>query len=286
MAVSWVWMVVLIPLPIALFPDGRVAVRRLAWTLPAYGVLAALLVGTFLWQDAVAVARHPLRIDSAGEPSAFGQNPTGWVATDEHILFPAYAAFCVTWVAMHIASFRRSTGERRQQLKWLIAGGLVCIGGIAFGIAFGSSSFSDIGWFGITALPLGIGVGVLRYRLYDLDRLISRTVSYLIVTGILAGLFVGLVALATRVLPFSSPVGVAASTLAAAALFNPLRKRVQRVVDRRFNRARYDAEALLTAFSTHLRETIETTTIETEFLKTINLSLSPGHASLWLKPPA
>ena len=83
-------------------------------------------------------------------------------------------------------------------------------------------------------------MGILKYRLYDVDRLISRTVSYAIVTGLLVGFYVGLVTLATRVLPFSSPLGVAASTLAAAALFTPLRRQVQRVVDRRFNRARYE----------------------------------------------
>ena len=90
---------------------------------------------------------------------------------------------------------------------------------------------------GIAALPISIAVGILRYRLYGIDRLISRTLTYLILTGLLVGVFVGIVVLATRVLPFSSPVAVAASTLAAAALFNPLRRRVQHVVDRRFNRA-------------------------------------------------
>ena len=95
------------------------------------------------------------------------------------------------------------------------------------------------------ALPIGLGVGILKYRLYDIDRLISRTLSYAIVTGLVVGVYAGVVTLVTRVLGFSSPVAVAASTLAAVALFNPLRVRVQRVVDRRFNRARYDAEATL-----------------------------------------
>ena len=97
-------------------------------------------------------------------------------------------------------------------------------------------------------LAAAIGVGILRYRLYDIDRLISRTLSYALLTGLLVGVFAGLVLLTTRVLPFSSPVGVAASTLAAAGLFSPLRTRLQRLVDRRFNRARYDAEATVAAF--------------------------------------
>ena len=123
-----------------------------------------------------------------------------------------------------------------------------------------------VGFVSVVALPVGIGVGILKYRLYEIDRLISRTLSYLIITGLLAGVFVGIVALATDVLPFSSPVGVAASTLAAAALFNPLRLRVQRLVDRRFNRARYDAEAIVAAFTLRLRDAVDLDTVRGELL--------------------
>jgi hypothetical protein len=143
---------------------------------------------------------------------------------------------------------------------------------------------SDAGLLGTVALPVGLGVGILRYRLYEIDRLISRTISYLIVTGLLVGIFAGAVLLATRILPFSSPVAVAASTLNAAGLFNPLRHRVQHVVDRRFNRARYNAEAILAGFSSRLRQTVDLMTIERELLGAVNLSLAPGHASLWIKP--
>src|SRR5207248_6433504 len=116
---------------------------------------------------------------------------------------------------------------------------------------------SSVATFGLAALPFSIGVGILKYRLYDIDRLISRTISYLLVTGVLVGVFSGIVLLATRVLPFSSPVGVAASTLAAAALFTPLRRRVQGLVDRRFNRTRYDAEAVIAAFGDRLRGAVD-----------------------------
>ena len=105
---------------------------------------------------------------------------------------------------------------------------------------------------GVAALPVSIGVGILKYRLYDIDRIISRTLAYALVTGLLVGVYAGLVLLATEVLRFTSPVAVAASTLAAAALFNPVRRRVQRMVDRRFNRARYDADAAVAAFATRL----------------------------------
>ena len=123
---------------------------------------------------------------------------------------------------------------------------------------------SDVAGIGNVALPVSMGVAILKFRMYEIDRLISRTLSYAIVTGLLAGVFIAVVTLTTGVLPFSSPVGVAASTLAAAALFNPLRRRVQRLVDRRFNRARYDAEATVAAFTTRLRDAVDLETVRNE----------------------
>ena len=110
-------------------------------------------------------------------------------------------------------------------------------------------------------LPIAIGVAILRYRLYEIDRLVSRTLAYAVLTAVLVGTFAGIVLLTTRVLPFSSPVAVAASTLAVAALFNPLRTRVQRLVDRRFNRARYDRDALVAAFGAKLRDAVDSETV-------------------------
>ena len=131
-----------------------------------------------------------------------------------------------------------------------------------------------------------MGVGILKYRLYEIDRLISRTISYAILTGLLAGVFLGIVGLTTHVLPFSSPVGVAASTLAAAALFNPLRLRVQRLVDRRFNRARYDADAIVAAFTLRLRDAVDLDTVRHELLAAVDGAVKPAHASVWIRPPA
>ena len=144
----------------------------------------------------------------------------------------------------------------------------------------GSAAF-----LGIFALPVSLAIGILKYRLYEIDRLISRTISYLILTGLLVGIFAGIVVLATRVLPFSSPVAVAASTLAAAGLFNPLRRRVQRIVDRRFNRARYDAEATIAAYTARLRDAVDLETVQRGLLEGVDQALSPAHASLWIRPP-
>jgi hypothetical protein len=123
-----------------------------------------------------------------------------------------------------------------------------------------------------------MAVTVLRYRLYEIDRLISRTLSYSILTGVLAATFAGVVLVTTRVLPFASPVGVAVSTLAVAALFTPLRRRIQRIVDRRFNRARYDAEARIALFAARLREAVELDTIRDELVRAVDHALSPAQA--------
>ena len=136
---------------------------------------------------------------------------------------------------------------------------------------------------GLAAFPISIGVGIMRYRLYEIDRLISRTLSYAILTALLAGTFIGLIALTTNTLALSGRVGVAASTLAAAALFNPLRIRVQRVVDRRFNRARYDADATVAAFSAALRDAVDLDTVRAELLAAVQHAVQPSSASIWIR---
>ena len=133
-------------------------------------------------------------------------------------------------------------------------------------------------------MPFSVGIAVLRYRLYEIDRIVSRTLSYALLTGTLIAVFAGLVLLSTRVLPFSSPVGVAVSTLAAAALFNPLRHRIQHIVDRRFNRAHYDAEALVAAFGTRLRDEVDVDTVLSELANAAGRSLQPAHVSVWIRP--
>jgi hypothetical protein len=127
-----------------------------------------------------------------------------------------------------------------------------------------------------------MGVAILRYRLYDIGRIISRTLAYAIVTGLLIGLYAGLVLLATRVLSVHTPVAVAASTLAAAALFNPLRRRVQRVVDRRFNRARYDADQIVAAFAVRLKDAVDLDSVRDDLAGVVQQALEPAHISVWV----
>jgi hypothetical protein len=201
----------------------------------------------------------------------------------------------LAWLVVQVPSYRRSADQRRQQLKWLYSGSTVFLVSVLLGIfivplALGDGAGSgppvvnDLFNLGAAALPVCIGVAVLKYRLYAIDRIISRVISYAIITAVLAGVFAGLVILATEVLPFKAPVAVAASTLTAAALFNPLRGRVQRAVDRRFNRARYNAEAVVAAFTTRLRQTVDLATVQDDLVATAHQAFQPAHISVWLPP--
>jgi hypothetical protein len=134
----------------------------------------------------------------------------------------------------------------------------------------------------IAALPVSIGVGILKYRLYEIDRLISRTLAYAIVTGLLVGVYTGLVLLTTQGFGLHTPVAVAASTLAAAALFAPVRRRVQHAVDRRFNRARYDADLTVAAFAARLKDAVDSDAIRDDLSGLVNRAPEPAHVSLWV----
>ncbi len=287
LAAWWIWLLLLLPLPIGLFPDGRLSGR---WGLivRAYVVVVALFLLGSTWQDVTGIVASHIRVDSGGELVSAGGGSAGGVAMG--VMAVCFVAFTVVCVGRQILGYRRSTGEHRQQLKWLLAGGATSIGGLLLAMSINNSAnpvLRAVGFasfLSVIALPVGIGIGILRYRLYEIDKLISRTLSYALLTGLLVGVFAGLVLLTTRVLPFSSPVGVAASTLAAAALFSPLRGRVQRLVDHRFNRARYDAEDLVAAFGSRLRDAVDPETVLSELAAAAGGSLHPAHVSVWVKP--
>jgi small basic protein len=286
LAAWWIWLLLLLPLPVGLFPDGRVSGNWRRVVL-AYLAIVAIFIAASTWQDATGILARHIRVDSNGELVSSDNGPGGSPA--KAALALSFVAFCIACVARQIVGYRRSGGVLRQQRKWLLAGGAFSIGGLILAIAINNSSnpvlhvVGFISFLSVAALPIGIGVGILRYRLYDIDRLISRTLSYALLTGLLVGVFVGLVLLTTRVLPFSSPVGVAAATLAAAALFSPLRNRLQRLVDRRFNRARYDAEAVVAAFGARLRDAIDVDSVLAELSSVAARSLEPATVTVWVR---
>jgi hypothetical protein len=285
---GWSGLIVLLPLTLVLFPDGRLPSRRWRWVLRAYFAIAAVFLATVVWQDAPAFFDRHIQIDSNGELMAFDQSGGRVNAVQGVLLFP-YLAFCALSVVRLVLGFRRSTGTEHQQWKWLLSGGAVGIGGLVGALELGSVSgvvgaVASAGFLAVVALPISMGVAILRYRLYEIDRLVSRTLSYAILTGLLVAIYFGVVTLTTRALPLSSPVGVAASTLAAAALFNPLRGRIQHVVDHRFNRARYDAEAVTDAFTRTLRDAIELDTVSGGLAEVVDRTVRPAHVSLWIRP--
>ena len=289
---GWPLFLPLIAVLLWLFPDGRLPPGRWHRTAVAL-VTAGLLVGLAASAPGVvAVAGHDIRIDANG--SLTTEQGGAWAVLQITVAAGTITAL-LAWLVMQVPRYRRSADERRQQLKWLYSGGavfLVCvlldifIVPLALGDAagYGPPLVNDLFNLGAAALPVCIGVAVLKYRLYTIDRIISRVISYAIITAALAGVFAGLVLLATEVLPFKTPVAVAASTLAAAALFNPLRRRVQRAVDRRFNRTGYNAEAVVAAFAARLRQTVDLGTAQDDLVATIHQAFQPAHISVWLPP--
>jgi hypothetical protein len=277
----WIAPIALFPLVILLFPDGRLPSRRWRWLVWAAPGAALLVIGFQDVQTIGAAARHQFRVTAGGTLPAQHWVP-GWVnAVVPLLVLVTLATVWLAAVGRQVASWRRSSGERRQQLKWLMSGGVVFGAAVIPSLA-ASSALWEVAAMAFAALPVSIGVAILRYRLYDIDRIISRTLGYALVTGLLVGVYAGLVLLATEVLGFSSTWAVAGSTLAAAALFSPARRRVQRVVDRRFNRARYDADAAVAAFADRLKDAVDLDAVGADLVGLTGRSLEPAHVALWL----
>jgi len=289
LAQFWGLSLVLFGAEILLFPDGRLASRRWRWALRTYSVAFALLILATWVAIAGALAAHPIRVDDTGGLTAV-DHPVGWFNAVQGPLIVVSIGLSLAFIARQALSWRRSSGDRRQQLKWLASGAAVTIISLALAATFGTNgapktvvgAVASLAWFGVAALPVSIGVGILKYRLYEIDRIISRTLAYAIVTGLLVGVYAGLVLLATQVLKFHGTVAVAASTLVAAALFNPVRRRVQHAVDRRFNRARYDAERMVTAFAARLQDTVNPDAVRADLVGVVHTALEPTHVSVWL----
>jgi hypothetical protein len=179
--------------------------------------------------------------------------------------------------------YRRAGTAERAQLRWLVYAAVVIVVAEIISVPIASTNLQNAISSGAIALvPMAIGIAVLRYRLYDIDRVISRTVAYAIVTGLLVGIYAGLVLLATHVLGLHTPVAVAAATLAAAALFAPVRRRVQQVVDRRFNRVRYDGELMVEEFAAGLKDAVDLETVRAHLTGVVNQALEPAHVSVWV----
>ena len=272
-----------VTLPLLLLPDGRLRSPR--WR----PVLVAAVAGTVV--EVVFWCLDPEPMTQTLEPVAKPFALHGWAGTAARlvgwtgwgILFacvPA-AALCI------VLRFRSSRGVERQQLRWVafgaaasVVGPLLALGLAVVGVLPSEDAFS---WPLLLSVPLSIAVAVLRYRLWDLDRLISRTVAYALVTALLALPYLVILPVASRLLEGSGSLAVAAVTLAVAAAFQPLRRRVQDLVDRRFNRRRYDAARTVDAFATRLRDQVDLDALHGELLAVVAQTVQPTTASLWLR---
>jgi len=288
---GWAPTIALVGLAFLLFPDGSPPSPRWRWVLWTYLAAAGLWIAGTLIASLAAIAGHRIRVDASGNLLVLTQ-PTGsawWWGVVEAVFLPALAVCLLGSVTGQLLSFRRSSGERRQQLKWLATGSALAAASIFLGIALPART-GPLGVIGhiasgvaLLGFPACMGIAILRYRLFDIDRVISRTLAYAIVTGLLAGVYAGIVLLATEVLQFRSTVAVAVATLAAAALFNPLRRRVQKMVDRRFNRARYDADRIIAAFTARLQDAVDLDVIRADLASSVQRALEPAHLSVWIR---
>jgi hypothetical protein len=288
---GWAIAILLIGLAVMIFPDGTLPspwLRRLLWL---YLALALLWMVSAYVLTVEAIVRHDIHVDAGGNLLALDNGPSspGWWNALQDVVFVTLGLSWLLALAGQVASYRRSSGERRQQLKWLLGGFAACLAGLLLAITLGQAPgvlrvIGHVAILAIFAVPVSMGVAILKYRLYDIDRIISRTLAYAIVTGLLIGVYAGLVLLATQVLGRQSPVAVAAATLAAAALFNPVRRRVQHAVDRRFNRARYDADQTVAAFAARLQEAVDLHRVRDDLTATVHQALEPAHITVWTAP--
>jgi hypothetical protein len=286
---QWWWLPMLgliLIFTLLLFPTGRLPSAR--WRPVAVAGAASILA------VAVLSALQPtLRLQN--EPYTL-PNPTGVAGVPDPeegalgaALFGVLVACMVASIASVVLRFRRARGVERQQLKWFTyAAALLGLGQLLTTFLLPGGELSDV-LFGLTVafVPVAAGIAILRHRLYDIDRLLNRTLVYGLLTGLLGLVYAAGVFVAGRLLDPAagqSELAVAASTLAVAALFQPARRRVQALVDRRFNRRRYDAARTVAAFSARLRDQVDLDTLAAELLAGVDQTVEPTTVSLWLRP--
>jgi hypothetical protein len=295
---GWNWLLLIIPLLfiMLLFPNGQPPTPRWRWVGVAAIVWAALFVVlTVLLQQ----------INSATTPNLVFDNPIGVLEQDTVERLRLIGVWIVGLLALVVACavalfvrYRRANATEREQIKWLLyacalflvvyvgdfvggLGGKSSVGGYIWGVFFGLS---------VIALPAAIGIAILKYRLYDIDVVINRTLVYGPLTATLVALyFVGIVVLQRFFVVLTgqqSTLAVVASTLLIAALFNPLRRRIQAFIDRRFFRSKYDARKTLEDFSVKLRDETNLQALSNEVVGVVKETMQPAHVSVWLRPDA
>jgi hypothetical protein len=291
-AVAWstFWMgnvyLALLAALLVLFPSGRPLTPRWRWVLwlAGIGTLFAIIGAVSLWplRGTALLQVHP-------------PQPVGVLGMVYTVASWAPVVAALAAVVSLAVRFRRATGAERQQLKWLAYAGVLVV--LCFFLpaavadAVGSELVGDMVFAVLLApVPVAVGVAILKHHLYDIDRLINRTLVYGLLTALLGGVYAGVVLVLGDLFGGISAKppswAVAGATLAVAALFQPARRRIQQAVDRRFNRRKYNAAKTIEAYSTRLREQVDLDTLSAELLAVVDQTMQPTTASLWLRPSA
>jgi hypothetical protein len=275
----------LLSLVLLLTPTGSLPSPRWRW----WAVITAATPVALVLVVPLAPGRLDPQLLLASSP--FSDRALGGV-----LLVATRVALVVTALAVAVAAgslvlrFRRAQGVERQQLRWVALAAAVMV--LAVPVVLAPVPLEGpilVNWapaVWVVVLPVAVGAAVLRYRLYDLDRIISRTLAYGLLTLLLGGGYAVVVLGLGQLLERESPLVVAAATLAVAALFGPARRRVQAVVDRRFNRRRHDATRIVEGFGARLRDQVDLDTLTAELLVVVDQTMQPTQASLWLRPQA
>jgi hypothetical protein len=295
----WVWILMfgLIEFLLFLFPTGRLPSTRwrpLAWLSAALTLMAAILMA--ISPDAVLDTLGPSVMGRISLPSPLGVEglPNLYLPVQTLVLLLGGVA-----AASVVVGRRGARGVERQQIKWLLyAGAIFFVGNVLKNTVF--SPLGQVSWglwvgyvlVGIGGLggPIAIGLAILRYRLYEIDTLINRTLVYGVLTGMLIAIYFGVVAAAQEIFRVltgqadQSHLAIVVSTLVIAALFTPLRRRIQSFIDRRFYRRKYDAAKTLEAFSAKLRDQTDLDALNAELVGVVRETMQPAHVSLWLRP--
>jgi len=286
---SWLPLVGFAPMVtflLLLFPDGRLPSRRwrpVGWL--AVVAVATLALGTALTPGSLvyrAEVINPLGLAPI-EGSLLEEGGVGWLLVPVSVVLSA---------ASMVVRFRRAAGEQRQQIKWLALAAVFAAVGWVFSSLTYETKLEAAGillvLFSFLGIPLAVGIAVLKYRLYEVDLLINRTLVYGSLTATLVALYFGAVVLLQRIFVTltgqQSTLAVVASTLLIAALSNPLRRRVQAFVDRRFYRSKYDTRKTLEAFSARLRDETDLDALSDDLVGVVRETTQPAHVSLWLRP--
>jgi hypothetical protein len=277
-----------------LFPDGRLPSRRwrpLAWLSGAVIVLLSLTGG---------LAPGPVASLPPGIRNPFGLEQLPWLSNAANVGFPLLALCILASALSLVLRYRRSRGEEREQIKWIAFAasvvGLLFLIGIVISLIYApepplwTELLDSVTALSYAGVPIAVGFAVLKYRLYDIDIIINRTLVYVVLTATLAAVYFGGVATVQEIFraftgqEHQPQLAVVVSTLVIAALFNPLRRRIQSFIDRRFYRRKYDARKTLEAFSMKLRDETDLDALSGDLVGVVRETMQPAHVSLWLRP--